>query len=242
MRTAIYTVLARLIRIFYVKTRIPHVETHLRKAYSIFVANHLGSFGPLTLMSALLHRLQPWVTHEVTELRECAAYVRKDFVEKELKMRSFLGQELSRVIGRICVDLMRFLKAIPVYQQGRKLFRTLELSVACLKAGRGLLIFPENDESKMQDDLCLLNTGFIRVAQWLYSRTQKIATFYPVAVHKRARAVRIGQPVRFDPTAPYGEERIRIKRELEHSIRGMYREMEVESRGALPGRSWSQVA
>jgi 1-acyl-sn-glycerol-3-phosphate acyltransferase len=226
---------ARIIKAFYVKAHIEGVHKLLRSTNSVVVANHLGSFGPLALMSSLTHKLYPWVVQEVTNLRDCAAYIRRDFVEKELKLRSYAGRELSRILGRICVQLMSYLKAIPVYRRSREIYRTFEISLTYLKSKRALLVFPENDESKKRDELCILNTGFIRMAQWLYQTTRRVLTFYPVAINKKVRGIRVGNPIRFNPKAPFGEERVRIKAYLERSISGMYRAMEEETREA--GRS-----
>jgi 1-acyl-sn-glycerol-3-phosphate acyltransferase len=186
-------------------------------------------------MSSFINRLYPWVVQEVTNLKDCAAYIRRDFVEKELKLRSFTSRELSRLIGRICVRLMTDLKAIPVYRRGRDVFKTFDISLAYLKAKKALLVFPENPESKLQDHLCMLNTGFIRLAQRLYQTTNKVLTFYPVAINKKARGVRVGEPIRFNPQVPYKEERIRIKEYLERSITSMYQDLEQEGERSKPG-------
>jgi len=235
MNTAIFALIGRIIRTFYVRTRVAGIERALRRGCSICVANHLGSFGPLTVMSNAFGRLRPWVIAEVTDVSRCAAYIRKDFVEKELRLRSFLAREVSTIIGRVCVALMRALRAIPVHKRGEQMLRTLELSVACLREGRPLLIFPEDAGSKERGEPCHINTGFIRVARRLYERTRQIAVFYPLAIHKKPRGARLGLPVRFDPEAPFGEERVRIKRELERSITGMYRSMDQGRR--LPARA-----
>jgi len=232
MSNVIWTLVAKIIKVFYVKAHIEGVQKVLKSTNAVVVANHLGSFGPLALMSSLTHKLYPWVVQEVTNLKDCAAYVRQDFVEKELKLRSFVGRELSRIIGRICVQLMSYLKAIPVYRKSRGIYKTFEISLTYLKSKRALLVFPENEESKKQDELCMLNTGFIRMAQWLYDTTHKVLTFYPVAINKKVRAIRVGDPIRFDPSAPFGEERMRIKEYLERSISGMYRALERESQEA----------
>jgi 1-acyl-sn-glycerol-3-phosphate acyltransferase len=236
MSNLIWTVMAKIIKVFYIKAHIEGIHKVLKGTNAVVVANHLGSFGPLALMSSLTHRLYPWVVEEVTDLKDCAAYIRRDFVEKELKLRSFAGRELSRIIGRICVQLMAYLKAIPVYGRSRAIHKTFEISLSYLKSKRALLIFPENEESKKHDDLCMLNTGFIRMAKWLYETTHRVLSFYPVAINKKVRGIRVGEPIRFDPGAPFGEERMRIKEYLERSISGMYRALERENEEAAAAK------
>jgi hypothetical protein len=223
----VYNLLSKILQTFFIKSRFIGFQQSL-KEYSVCIANHLGSFGPVAIMSSFAtvnQKLHPWVTHEVTDLRKCAEYLRKDFVEKELRLRSFLAERVSRILSRICVDLMTTIHAIPVYGKSREIVRTLERSMADLKAGNTLLIFPENDESKKNDDICKLDGGFIRVAKWVFERTHRRIRFYPVAINPYARAVQIGKPVLFNPLAPFGEEKRRIKEELERRITRMYQEL-----------------
>jgi hypothetical protein len=82
----------------------------------------------------------------------------------------------------------------------------------------------------------MLNTGSIRMARWLYETTHRVLTFYPVAINKKVRGIRVGEPIRFDPGAPFGEERLRIKEYLERSIRGMYLALGRENDEAAAGK------
>jgi 1-acyl-sn-glycerol-3-phosphate acyltransferase len=223
----VFNLLSAILRTFFVKSRFIGFQNSL-KDYSVCIANHLGSFGPVAIMSSLSgvnQKLHPWVIAEVTDLRKCADYLRRDFVEKELKLRSALAERVSRVLSRICVDLMTTVHAIPVYKRRQDVHMTFERSVEDLESGNNLLIFPENDESKQNDDVCTLNSGFIRIAKWVFERTHKRVRFYPIAINPYARAVQIGKPVLFNPRAPFGEEKKRIKEELERRITAMYEEL-----------------
>ena len=227
MSKGVYNLLSKILRAFFIKSRFIGFQQSL-KEYSVCIANHFGSFGPVAIMSSISSindKLHPWVTHEVTDLRKCAEYLRKDFVEKELKLRSVLAERVSRILSRICVDLMTTVHAIPVYSKSREILHTLEQSVADLAAGNALLIFPENDESKKNDDICKLNSGFVRIAKWAFERSHKRIRFYPIAINPYARAVQLGKPVLFNPRAPFGEEKRRIKEELERRITVMYQEL-----------------
>ncbi len=236
MRRRVYSILSKLIRVFVVKARIVGLREALGRACTICVANHLGSFGPMAIMSSFKTTLYPWVIHQVTDIKTCASYLQKDFVAKELRLRGLLSRVVSSLLGRICVDIMRFLSVIPVYRKGSQIIRTLELSVAYLRQGRAILIFPENDESKAHDELCILEPGFIKLARWLFRATHKAATFLPIAVNRNARAIQVGEPVRFDPEAPFGQERLRIKGELERQITAMYRSLEPGGEDEAGGR------
>ncbi len=199
----------------------------------IFVSNHIGSYGPLSVLSSLPLKLYPWVAHEVTELRNVALRLQNEFTELELKLRPPVSVWLARLIGRICVAVMRDVQAIPVYASSRRIRDTLQRSLELLLKGRNILVFPENKERPINEVLGDFSTGFLAMARQYYQRTRKALCFLPVAVNQKAKGIRIGRPIRFDAGLPYPQEKQRLKRELETSIYSMYYELETEL-GALP--------
>lgn len=78
----------------------------------------------------------------------------------------------------------------------------------------------------MNDVLCEFCTGFIHVAKLYYEETRKAVQFLPVAVNKRVGAILIGKPIRFDASAPFPREKLRLKNELESSVYSLYKELE----------------
>jgi 1-acyl-sn-glycerol-3-phosphate acyltransferase len=188
----------------------------------IFVSNHIGSYGPLSLISTLPLKLYPWVAHEVTELQKVAKRLQDEFTELELRLRPPLSVWLARLIGRICVFIMRDLQAIPVYVESRRIRDTLERSLELLLKGKNILVFPENKERPLNEVLGEFSTGFLAMARLYYQRTRKAISFLPVAVNQKVRGVQIGKPIRFRSGRPFHEEKRRLKRELEQAIYSMY--------------------
>jgi 1-acyl-sn-glycerol-3-phosphate acyltransferase len=199
----------------------------------IVVSNHLGSYGPLSIISSLPLRVYPWVAHEVTELGNVARRLQKEFTELELKLRPPASVWLARLIGRICVFLMRDLQAIPVYASSRRIRDTLQRSLELLLKGRNILVFPEDKERPINEVLGDFSTGFLAMARLYYQKTRKAIRFLPVAVNHKVKGIRIGKPIRFDAGLPYPQEKRRLKRELEDSIYALYYDLEAEL-GALP--------
>jgi 1-acyl-sn-glycerol-3-phosphate acyltransferase len=195
---------------------------------AIFVSNHAGAFGPVSIVTSMPVEMYPWVAHEVIEKRTVAARVQVEFLEQELRLRPPLSVYLGRVIGRVCVALMKDIGAIPVYQKSKRITTTLLRSLALLQQGKNLLVFAEDTTRKINDVLCEFCTGFIHVARLYYMTTKKAIRFLPVAVNRRAGRVLIGAPIRFDGAVPFAREKQRIKRELECSVYSLYRELETE--------------
>jgi 1-acyl-sn-glycerol-3-phosphate acyltransferase len=185
----------------------------------IMVANHVGSFGPVSVITSLPIRVYPWVAYEVTDMRTVALRIQAEFLEQELHLRPPLSVWLAKLIGRVCVALMRDIDAIPVHAKSRKIRITMYRSLGLLQEGKSIIVFAD-------DVLCELRTGFIHVAKLYYEKTRKAIQFLPVAVNRKVRGIRIGTPIRFDASVPFPQERQRLKSELQSTIRALYQELE----------------
>lgn len=192
----------------------------------ILVANHAGAFGPVSVITSMPFQMYPWVAHEVTELTTAAPRIQAEFFEDELHLKPPLSAFLGRLIGTVCVALMKDIGAIPVYQKSKQIRNTVMRSLSLLQQGKSILVFAEDSTKKINEVLCEFCTGFIHVARLYYQTTMKAVQFLPVAVHRKAHRILLGTPIRFDATIPFAREKQRIRRELERSVYSLYRELE----------------
>lgn len=192
----------------------------------IMVANHAGSFGPVSVITTVPVKAYPWVAHEVTEAGTAARRVQAEFLEQELHLKPPVSEMLGRVIGRICAALMRDIGAIPVYAKSRMIACTLQRSLRLLEEGKNILVFAEDSMRPLNDAICEFCTGFIHLARLYYERTRKAIQFVPVAVNRKVRGITVGAPIRFNAQNPFAREKARLKRELEDSVSALYRELE----------------
>ena len=194
----------------------------------IMVANHAGTFGPVSVITSMPMEMYPWVSHEVTDLKTVAPRIQAEFLEQELHLRPPLSTYLGKVIGRICVALMKDIGAIPVYQKSKEIKATVMRSLSLLEQGKNILVFAEDSTKKINDVLCEFCTGFIHIAKLYYERTRKAVQFLPVAVNKKMRGILVGTPIRFNGANPFPLEKQRLKSELESSVMALYRRLEAE--------------
>jgi 1-acyl-sn-glycerol-3-phosphate acyltransferase len=221
---------------FYKLLRRLFFNAHLRgmKNYTsgepvIMVANHAGAFGPVSVITSMPVEMYPWVSHEVTDLKTVAPRIQAEFLEQELHLKPPLSTYFGRVIGRICVALMKDIGAIPVYQKSKQIKSTVMRSLALLEQGKNILVFAEDSTKKINDVLCEFCTGFIHIAKLYYEKTRKAVQFLPVAVNRKMHGILVGTPIRFNGSNPFPEEKQRLKSELESSVLSLYRELEAET-------------
>ena len=197
----------------------------------IIVANHVGSFGPVSVITSLPLRLYPWVAHEVTDLKTVATRIQQEFLEQELHLRPPLSAWLGKIVGRLCVALMRDIGAIPVYQKSKRIKSTVLQTLALLEQGKNILVFAEDSTKRFNDTLCEFCTGFLHVARLYYQETKRAVQFLPVAVNRKVGRILIGTPIRFNAHLPFSTEKIRLKVELENTVYDLYQQL--EARAAL---------
>jgi 1-acyl-sn-glycerol-3-phosphate acyltransferase len=135
---------------------------------------------------------------------------------------------IARVVGKICVAIMKDIGAIPVYAKSRKIAATIQESLRLIERGRNILVFAEDSMRPLNEAICEFSTGFIHIAKLYYEKTRKAIQFIPVAVNRKVRRILVGKPIRFDAAAPFPREKERLKRELEDSVSALYRELEEE--------------
>jgi len=189
---------------------------------AIYVSNHLGSYGPVAVLTAFPVRLYPWVDYQLTDGKLCPAHLCKDFIEPELHFGPPLSHVLAWLVSRACLPLMRFIRAIPVCQKGLRLGTTWKRSLELLKQNRSLIVFPENDQVSADMVVNEFDDGFVGIASIYYEITDRVLTFIPVAVNKIRGAIRIGQPIPYNPKNNFPSERKRIAAALHSRIMEMY--------------------
>jgi len=207
----------RLVRLFFPRVAFDGRGIEIHEP-AIFVANHADSFGPLALYLYFPVKLYPWVIHYVTDKATCARYLEKDFVSRELHLRRPLSAWLSILLARICVGLFRYIEAIPVYHDSRRIMETISKSIIYLEEGKSILIFPEIPDSYLSAYIKRFNTGFIEIAKTLGRENGRKVWIYPVSVDPGRRRILLGRPSAYDPSRSYAEEKRRIEAELETEV------------------------
>jgi 1-acyl-sn-glycerol-3-phosphate acyltransferase len=192
----------------------------------VLVSNHAGSFGPISIITSFPYKLYPWVDHEVTDPRTAAKRIQAEFLEAELHLKAPLSVYLGKVIGRVCVALMKGIDAIPVYGHSKAISLTVDRSLRLLGEGKNILVFPENPRKPVNEAFCDFYTGFLHLAKKYFQQTRKALSFFPVAVNRKKRSIVIGEPLQYDTDAPFPVEKARLKKELERRIYTMYCSLE----------------
>lgn len=201
-----------------------HAENLPTQGPAVFIANHLGPLGPIGVVCSIRLRFYPWIISEMLDKRLAADYMRVDFVEPSLGLRPPWSSLIARALSLITVPSLAYLGCVSIHRgEYEVLLETLQESLALLREGKCILIFPEEPQMELdtQTNMRPFLKGFTRLGDLYYHATKEILNFYPLAVHE-SKKVMVGKPIPFDPYLPHGLERHHLKDALENEIQAMY--------------------
>jgi len=235
MNDTIYRILSGLFDAFLWGGELCEIENLPETGPAVFVSNHLGAVGPIAVIASLPIRVHPWVISDMMNKNKAADYLRKDFVEPQLHLTPPASNWVATAISKVSVNLLRSAGCITVHQ-GERLLETYKKSVNLLQGEKFILVFPEDPDGDT-DPSCQMKPfkkGFTRLGEYYYRQTNCLLSFYPLAVHRESYRVQVGKPVRFNARNSLPNERLRIKKVMEASIKEMYSTMANNSYLGIP--------
>lgn len=172
---------------------------------SVFCPNHAGAMGPIHMCAhfELADECHPWFNAAVADPKQMPAYVRQDYWwQPGCKMEWLYNATLPYMAAAVLPPIMRTVPGVPVYHD-MQVIKTFRQSVAFLKKGESLVIFPQQP-SGYGSHYAELNRGFLQIAPMAWRTLGLRLNFYPV--HIEGRTIAVGAPVQFDPDKPLKEQ------------------------------------
>ena len=189
----------------------------------IFVFNHREVYGPIAAVVFLPYDMRPWILSRMIDKQQVTEHMYEGTFSRITWLPALLRKLLTRVAAPLVVWALSSFDPIPVYRgTAKSVIKTFELSIACLRAGDSILLFPENPEERYTDNEKVSDfyRGFAHLGRLYYKRTKECVTFYPVYASKAARMLRIGEGIIYDPANGRKEEG-RIVEALESRMRAL---------------------
>jgi len=230
-----YRLLARALDLTIWRGELVGRENQPTSGPAVYVANHAAALGPIAVCTSIPARLYPWVVADILDFGRAGPYLKKDFVEPQLHVPGWMSTPVASLLAAVAVRLLSGIECIPV-SNDKTLPQTYRLSGEYLAAGRSILVFPEDPElpADERSGMRHFKSGFARLGQVFFARTQENLRFFPVAVLPAQRKVQLGQAVIFDPLNVASTERIRISRLLESALRLMLETQLLPPHRSLP--------
>src|SRR4030065_725158 len=79
---------------------------------AIYIANHLGTIGPIETILSVPVRFYPWIIAEMTDFKRAPEYLFNDFVHPVLHLNGRCGMNFSTLLTKISVRLLRAIGSV----------------------------------------------------------------------------------------------------------------------------------
>ena len=206
-QTKPFIFIKKILRLIYKKYEIEGID-NLSEEPVIIVANHSQIHGPLASELYLDNRFYIWCAGQMLKLKDVPAYAYTDFWSQKPKSVRWFYKIASYLIAPVSVYLLGHARTIAVHRDNRYL-STCRNTVAKLKEGKHIVIFPEHDQ-KHNNIVYDFQDGFVDIAKLYYKKTGKALSFVPMYIAPNLRKMYIGKPVSYFPDNSPEDERKRI--------------------------------
>lgn len=167
---------------------------------AVFCPNHVGALGPIDMMVhfELRDNSRPWFNAGIADRKTCPAYVRQDYWwEPGCKLEPLYNATLPYLAAAVIPPVLNTVPGIRVYHD-MQVLKTFRQSVAALKNGENLIIFPQQPSGYKSHHMWI-NKGFLQIAPMAWRSLGLALNFYPVHIDHAAHRIIVRKPVRFDP-------------------------------------------
>lgn len=208
--------------LFYPKTKVKGTE-HLPDGPAVIVGNHAKMNAPIACELYFPGTHYTWTAGEMMILKEVPEYAFQDFWSDKPRYNRWFFKLLSYFIAPFSVCVFNNANCIGVFHDTR-LMSTFRTSVDMLEQGAYVIILPEHDVPH-NNIVCEFQDRFIDVAKMHYRKTHEEISFVPMYTAPRLKSIYLGEPIRFDASAPIKEERQRISEYLMDEITRIARDL-----------------
>lgn len=188
------------------------------KGPTVYVCSHNDLLGPLAALCWLPFEARPWVLHVFLERETC----RRQYADYTFSKRFGMPEPAAALAAwgasGYVSGLMRSMAAIPVYRGTARLGRTFRETVAALRSGESVLIFPDVDYTDSSEGIGEIYDGFLLIERSWRKVSEEPLRFVPLRLNAAARRLTEGRAVSFRRDAAWKPEMDRVREALRAEI------------------------
>ena len=211
----LFKIIRGIVKFIYPKIEI--VNKEFLQEPCVIVGNHAQLYGPLIGELHFPENTYIWCESRMMNLKEVPEYAFMDFWSQKPRYIRWFYKMLSYIIAPIAVVLFNCARTIPVYRNDMRIINTFRKTSRKLQKGNSVIIFPEHN-IPYNNVLWEFQESFINVAKFHYKHTGQEISFAPMYIAPKLKKVFIGEPIKFDSSAPFEEEQKRILKYLMDKI------------------------
>jgi hypothetical protein len=160
---------------------------------AIFITNHEGASGPITLNIFFPKILVPWGAHQMmSNYISRWKYLYHVFYRKKLKYGKFISFILASIFGLVSKIIYNGVFLIATFPDWR-VRKTIQESLEHLHHHNSIVVFPEDSSGGYLDEIEAFHSGFVYLAQQFFYKNGKHIPIIPLYYHRKKCQIIIGK-------------------------------------------------
>lgn len=188
----------------------------------VLITRHLNNYGPFAVYLYSPFEFHMWSYYVFFDPEICSRHLSEFTFSKRAGMPPWMAKLCARIVSHPIAWLYRTLKMIPVYRGLKSVMETMNRSTDMLEKGENVLIMTDVNYAAEGKDIGEIYTGFLHLGKLYFKRTGKRLNFVPLSLNRREGYFRLGEPIEFDPTVPFQQEKERIASRLVQELADDY--------------------
>lgn len=203
-KSKFFKFLRKIVLFFYGKRKFIGLE-NIPNEPSIIVGNHSQAHGPLVAELLFPYPKYTWCIGQMMNRKEIPEYAMQDFWPYKKKSVRWFYKIIAHIIARPFAYVFSNADCIGVYKDAR-LMNTFKQSIAGLKDGRHIIIYPEC-HTPYNEIVYEFQDNFIDLARFYYKSTGKELSFVPMYIAPKLKTVVLGNPIKYRAEIPVAEQK-----------------------------------
>lgn len=179
------------------------------KENSVILSNHAGASGPLSWEIYYEQPFRMWGTYEMNSgLKSVYKYLSEVYYYQKKHWKKFWAKAFSLIACPFANLFYKGLRLIPTYRDSR--FRSsLKESVAVIKEGQKIIIYPEDSSKGYFDNLTSYFAGFFLLGKLCFKQNIDLSFFVAYYI-KEKHTIIIDHPIKYSEIKKYENSRDEI--------------------------------
>lgn len=163
---------------------------------AIYLSNHVGAKGPLTLELYFPKLFRFWGVHSMNDgFKSRFKYLSTTYFHEKKHLNKFLAFLIAIPATPVMGIFYAGIRLLPTYNDGR-MVKTLYKSIEILKDKQNIIIFPENSSDGYHDVLKEYFAGFYVLAKKAFAEGMNLKIFN-MYYQKKGNKIIVDKPISF---------------------------------------------
>ena len=191
---------------------------------AVYIAHHRNMYGPIHTLISMSGNIRFWGLSVFYSRSECFHQYYDYTFTKRMGMPRLFAAPAAGLAALFIPALMKSGRSIPVYRSSRQITKTMKKSLAALKHGDDLLIFPDLNYDSSDHNMGNIYSGFLHLERMYHKETGQHLAFVPVSCNKEQRCITVGEAIYFNDESSFREQKDLIAARLVQTINDMNNE------------------